>query len=118
MTALEAIAELDSLLPNSYTQEQKLRWLDRLDAFLQVSVLDRYPGRTGDFAGGDVDRGLLMPEPFSEAYVHWLESKVHYCNQEIDRYNEAMGMFRGLLEDYQRELHRREALKKDQDFKM
>ena len=118
MTALEAIAELDALLPNSYSQQQKLRWLDRLDAFLQKSVLDRYPGRSSEFTGGDPDRGLLMEEPFSEAYVRWLEAKVHYCNQEIDRYNEDMGMFRGLLEDFQRELHRREALNKPRDFRL
>ena len=117
MTALEAISEFDTLKPNSFSQEQKLRWLDRLDGFVQKSVLDWYPGRQTSFAGGELDRVLLMEEPFAEAYLHWMEAKVHYFNQEIDRYNSAIGMFRGIFEDYQRELHRREALPASQDFR-
>ena len=117
MTALEAIAEFDRLRPNSFPQEQKLRWLTRLDAFLQKSLLDRYPAKAGDVPQEDPDRELLIPDPFAEAYLHWMEAKVHYFNQEIDRYNSAMGMFRGLMEDYQRELHRREALAPGEDYR-
>lgn len=112
MTALEAIQELDSLKPNAYTQTQKMVWLDRLDQFIQRSVLDRYPDRAADTAleMGNPERELLMPPPFDQGYLHWLESKLHYFNEELDRYNSAVRMFRAVFEDYQRELHRRAQL--------
>ena len=116
MKALEAIAEFDTLRPNSFSQEQKLRWLNRLDSFLIESVHARYPGLRGEIRLSDPNRELLMTGPFSEAYLHWMEAKVHYFNQEIDRYNSAIGMFRGIFEDYQRELHRRQDLPQAQDF--
>ena len=109
MTVLEAIQEIDSLKPNAYPQAQKVVWLDRLDQFIQRSVLDRYPQRAAEvtFETGDPERELLMPVPFDQGYLHWLESKIHYFNEEIDRYNSAVRMFRSVFEDYQRELHRR-----------
>lgn len=109
MTVLEAIQEIDSLKPNAYPQSQKVQWLDRLDQFIQRSVLDRYPDRVAEvgFQAGNPGRELLMPAPFDQGYLHWLESKIHYFNEEIDRYNSAVRMFRSVFEDYQRELHRR-----------
>lgn len=109
MTVLDAIHEIDSLKPNPYSQEQKIQWLDRLDCFIRCSVLDRYSGLKIDLVGlGDPDRTLLMEAPFDEGYLHWLESKIHYYNEETDRYNAAVRMFRACFEDFQRELNRRE----------
>ena len=106
MTALEAIHEIDTLKPNTYSQEQKLLWLDRLDTFIQKSILNRYPGRKAPTpVQGDPDRMLLMEPPFDEGYLHWMESKIHYFNEEIDRYNGAIRLFRGIFEDYQRKLN-------------
>ena len=116
MTALEAIAEFDTLRPNSFSQEQKLRWVYRLEGFIEKAVRDRYPDLTKPETLEDPNRELWMTGPFAEGYLHWMEAKVHYFNQEIDRYNSAMGMFRGFFEDYQRELHRRSALAQALDF--
>ena len=107
MTALEAIHELDSLKPNTFSQEQKLQWLDRLDSFLYETVLKRY----GDLKAaapvpGNPDRELLMEAPFDEGYLHWMESKIHYFNEEIDRYNAAVRMFQSVFEDFQRHVNR------------
>ena len=117
MTVLEGIHEFDSLKPNSFSQEQKLRWLDRLDQFLQKTVLDRYPLRKQALTLGDLQRELLLESPFSEGYLYWLEAKVRYFSQDVEGYNGAMGMFRGILEDWQRELHRREKLDTPEDFR-
>ena len=109
MTVLEAIHEFDSLKPNSFSQEQKIRWLDRLDSFILTSVFRCYPSRKNThFTPGDPERILLMEGPGEEAYLHWLESKVHYFNEETERYNSAVRMFRSLFEDYQRQLNQEE----------
>ncbi len=49
-----------------------------------------------------------MKAPFDEGYLHWMESKIHYYNEETDRYNTAARMFRSCFEDYQRQLNREE----------
>lgn len=105
MTVLEAISEFDSLKPNTYSQEQKICWLDRLDSFIRSTVLSRYPGVSLDLLKlGDPQRELLMGGSFQEAYLYWLESKIHYFNEEQERYNGAVRMFRAIFEDYQRSL--------------
>ena len=109
MTVMEAIHEIDCLKPNTFSQEQKIQWLDRLDSFIRSYLLSRYPKKKMDLLNlGDPDRELLMEAPFDEGYLHWLESKIHYYNEEIDRYNSAVRMFRSLFEDYQRQLHQQE----------
>ena len=106
MTVLEAIHELDSLKPNTYSQQQKMQWLDRLDGFLCRAVLSRYPDRKQcELKPGDPDRELVMQAPFDEGYLYWMESKIHYFNEEIDRYNASVRMFRHSFEDFQRALH-------------
>ena len=105
MTVMEAIHEVDCLRPNSFTQEQKVEWLDRLDCFVRSSILDRFPRLSADLLNlGSPERELLMKAPFDQAYLHWLESKIHYFNEEMDLYNGAVRMFRGVFEDYQRQL--------------
>ena len=105
MTVLKAIHELDSLRPNSYSQEQKIQWLDRLDSFIRSSILSRYPEAKADLLNlGDPERELLMKDPYDEAYLYWLLSRIHYFNEEIDRYNAAVRLFRAGFEDYQRDL--------------
>ena len=106
MQVLQAIQELDSLKPNTFSQQQKIQWLDRLDGFILRSLLSRYPEKkTQAFTPGNPDRELLMEAPFDEGYLHWMEAKIHYYNEEIDRYNGAIRLFRGIFEDYQRKLN-------------
>ena len=108
MTVMEAIHEIDSLRPNAYSQNQKILWLDRLDSFIRNTILSRYPEKNMDLLKlGTADRELLMQAPFDEAYLHWLESKIHYFNEETERYNGAVRMFRSVFEDYQRDLHQK-----------
>ena len=107
MTVMEAIHEIDSLKPNTYPQQQKIQWLDRLDSFIEKSLLSRFPQeKRQPLSLGDPSRVLLMESPFDEGYLFWLEAKIHYFHEELDRYNGAVRMFRGVLEDWQRQLLR------------
>ena len=109
MKVLEAIHAFDCLKPNAYSQEQKVDWLDRLDCFVAAAILEKFPRKKLPLPEwGNPDRVLLMEPPFDEAYLHWLECKIHYYNEETDRYNAAVRMFRAVFEDYQKTLIRRE----------
>ena len=58
MTVLEAIHEFDSLKPNTYSQEQKIQWLDRLDSFIRSGILILFPGEKLDLLDLGVGVGL------------------------------------------------------------
>lgn len=98
MTILEAINAVDELVPNTYDQMQKILWLSRLDGKFKVEVIDTHEGGEkltfhGYNGETPTDRVLLIPEPYDNVYVLWLESQMHYADGEAARYNNANNRF-------------------------
>lgn len=98
MTILEALTQFDSLKQNTYQEDDKVRWLSRLDTMVKVHLIDTHEGGEGvTFTGydenTDPETKLLVEEPFAEIYLRWLEAQVDYANAEIGRYNNSMDMF-------------------------
>lgn len=98
MRIIEAISEIDSLKPNNYTQHDKVAWLSRLDHMVKTEIIDTHEGaEETDFEGytdeTDVDTVLLIPAPYDEVYLRWLEAEIDYVNGEYGRYNNSMAMF-------------------------
>ena len=105
MKICEAIAQIDSLKPNTYSVKQKIYWLSQLEAMVKVQVIDTHEG--GDripFDGftedTDTQTQLFMPAPFDMAYIYWLEAQIHYANEDIDMYNSAIMMFNTAFREY------------------
>lgn len=48
----------------------------------------------------DEDHELLVPFPWDELYVHYLEAMVYYSNGEFDRYRNSYEMFNKKELDY------------------
>ena len=95
MTIIEAINGIDSLKPNNYTQEDKLKWLSTLDGIIKKEIIDSHEGsETISFEGYDVDTALdtilLVPAPYDDVYVKWLEAQIDYTNGETPKYNNSM----------------------------
>ena len=92
MTITEAITKIDDQKHNTCAFPQKVEWLSALD---QMVCKILFPEK--DFSGYDDatpgDTLLQIPAPFDEAYLYWLESKIHYQNGEISRFNNANAMF-------------------------
>ena len=98
MKIIEAINKIDTLKHNTYSQEDKVDWLSRLDSMVKRMVIDTHEG--GDdvvFSGygdiTDLNTELLIPEPFDECYLRWMEAQIDYHNGEYDKYNNAIDMF-------------------------
>ena len=95
MTILQAIEGIDELVHNTYSQEQKVAWLSQLDAMVKEQLVDThedppeviFDGYTPDTP---MDTALLIPAPYDETYLHWLEAKICYYNGEYGKYNQAM----------------------------
>lgn len=98
MTIIEAITQIDNLKHNTYGQKDKVTWLSRLDAMVKRLIIDTHEGGdkvsfTGYDDSTDMAAELLVPEPFDEIYLRWLEAQIDYSNGEIDKYNNAIEMF-------------------------
>ena len=105
MTIIEAITQIDSLKHNTYSQEQKVQWLSRLDSMVKRFVIDTHEGGEGvTFTGygpdTDLDTELLLPEPFDEAYLRWMEAQIDYTNGEYAKYNNSIQMFNTIFDGY------------------
>ena len=105
MKIIEAINGIDSLKHNTYSESDKVAWLSRLDAMVKKHIIDTHEGDEVTFTGyddsTDLQTELLVPAPYDEVYLRWMEAQIDYHNGEYDRYNNAMDMFHTAYEGYQ-----------------
>ena len=105
MKIIEAIHKIDDLKHNTYSQSDKVVWLSRLDSMVKRFVIDTHEGGEGvTFTGygpdTDLDTELLLPEPFDEAYLRWMEAQIDYTNGEYAKYNNSIQMFNTIFDGY------------------
>lgn len=104
MTLLEAINQVDSVKFNTYSQEDKVRWISSLDRKISVVLDGPYQGAMGIFApydiGRDMDTELLLDSPWDEMYLRWMEAMIDYNNGETDSYNRSITLFNNLYENF------------------
>lgn len=105
MTIIEAINQHDTLNPNSYEQADKIKWLSTLDGIVKTEIIDTHEGAeavafTEYTEATPLDTELLIPAPYDEVYIHFLESRVHYENEEFKKYNNAVMMYNAAFDKY------------------
>ena len=107
MTIAEVISKVDTLKPNTYTTEDKVGWLSNLDSRVKGQIIDAHEHNAPrDFYGYDsqidMETDLLVPAPYDEMYLRWLEAMIDYHNSEDERYNNAIMLFNNAYEGYKR----------------
>ena len=111
MTIIEAINRVDTIKPNSYGQPEKIRWLSELDGKIKNEIFDTheggenisYSGYTDDTA---LDTGLIVPAPYDDIYIHYLEMRIDYANNEYGKYNNSMVMYNTAYSAFERYYNR------------
>lgn len=111
MTIQEAINRTDALKYNTYSNEDKIAWLSRLDAMVKRLILDTHEGTDNvSFAGYDsqteLDTVLLVPSPYDEIYILWLQAQIDLNNGEYDKYNASITLFNTEYEAYENYINR------------
>lgn len=112
MTVFEAIARLDVIKPNGYTDVDKIRWLSDLDGRIKTEIIDTHEG--GDeipFEGYTRDTdianvNLLVSAPYDDIYIKYLEAQIDYANAEFGRYNNSIVAFNSSFAAYERYYNR------------
>lgn len=115
MTINEAITRIDSLKHNTYTQSDKVAWLSRLDSMVVRLIIDDGDNIAYDDST-DINTELLVPAPFDEMYLRWMEAQIDYHNGEYDKYNNAILMFNTDFEAY-KNYYNRKFMPKGSKFK-
>lgn len=104
MKIVDAITRTNLLKSNVYSELEQVRWLSTLDGMVKEQIIDTHEGGNVIFNGyddsTDTETELLVPEPYSEMYLHWLEAQIDYYNGEYDKYNNAMAMFNTAYNNY------------------
>lgn len=112
MTIQEAISQLDSRLTNVCTQLEKIAWLSTLDSRVKNLIIDTHEGAEAVHFDGytestDLNTVLLVPAPYDEMYLRWMEAQIHYINQEEARCNNANDAFEVLWVEFWRDYNRK-----------
>lgn len=93
MTIQEALDIVDEMKPNMMSRKLKIKYLTEIEQLIHAEILMKHehaeeqntkPEYTEDSDPGTV---LIVPDPYSMLYVHWLMSKIDEINQEDLRYN-------------------------------
>lgn len=111
MTIIEAIARADAVKPNVYQLSQKIKWLSALDGIIKREIIDTHEGGEGiTFSGYTEDTNLntvlLVPAPYDEVYIHFLEMRIDYANNEYGKYNNSMMMYNSAYSAFEKHYNR------------
>lgn len=121
MTIMDALYRIDELKPNSYSQPEKIKWLSSLDGVIKSEIIDTHEGGEDmTFSGYGEDASLttvlLVPAPYDDIYLKWLEAQIDYNNGEYGKYNNSLVAYNDAYDLYQRHYNRTH-MPKGQKFK-
>ncbi len=105
MKIIDAINRVDALKFNTYSDSEKVEWLSRLDNSVKNLIIDTHEGGediifTGYDDTTDKNTVMLVPAPFDEVYLRWLEAQIDYHNGEFDKFNASIIMYNTAFDAY------------------
>lgn len=92
MTVKNILDRVDALMPNQYTEAQKMAWLSELDGKIVIEEIlthADYDSALEEFSGYDsVSDTLVIGFPYGEdIYTYFIEAMVCAQNAETAKYN-------------------------------
>lgn len=111
MTIMDAIFRLGELKPNSYSQSEKIKWLSTLDGIIKREIIDTHEGGENIVFNGydentELATKLLVPAPYDDIYLRWLESQIDYANGEYAKYNNSSTAYNDAYTAFQKYYNR------------
>lgn len=98
MTIMEAIHRIGTVKPNGYDQALKIKWLSTLDGIIKKEIIDTHEGAENVVFNGYTEETnlmteLIVPVPYDDIYIRYLEMQIDYANGEYGKYNNSRTMF-------------------------
>lgn len=97
MTIAQAIAMVNALKPNQYTDNQKVAWLSQLDGKIYTELIATHEGGAESFSEydeTDTATELLVPYPYAQdIYNYYLQSMIDRENGEVSKFNQSAALY-------------------------
>ena len=98
MTIMEVIHRINTVKPNSYDQALKIKWLSTLDGIIKKEIIDTHEGAENVAYNGYTEETnlmteLIVPAPYDDIYIRYIEMQIDYANGEYGKYNNSRTMF-------------------------
>ena len=103
MTIMQALEALDREKPNVFTQEDKIGWLNELEAMVTREIVRCYRGgETAEIPvlGDNVEAQLTAPTPYDRMYPLYLAAQADRLNGELGKYNNSITLFMAAYGEY------------------
>lgn len=106
MTVGEAIALVDKLKPNQYEEETKAGWLREVDYTVHEDLMKTHEPNEGEEDTFDPEgyaesgHELLIPPPFTDVYIYYLETQIDLNNAELGKYANSMALYNAAYTNY------------------
>ena len=130
MTVAGIIQQYDTERPNSVDAEIKVGWLRKVEQMIVNEVISQHEHDLDDktelslsvvgstlfikeagsiaehIASFGMDSHLLVPEPYDDLYIHYIDQRIAYNNNDMRRYNAAAQQYNNALLTYQQYFNR------------
>lgn len=106
MTIQEAIDKIDLLKANAFPIEKKIGWLSDLDKMAWHEIFLTHEGMPPEssFSGYDQDTDLhtrlLIPEPYTDVYHHYMATMMDLANAESEKYMVDKALFNAAYQTF------------------
>lgn len=102
MKVKEAINSVNLFKPNTFSDDEKIKWLGTCD----MQLIPFYSGYTDEYAKDftghtDAESTLLIPSPYAdELYKNYLCMQISLNSKEINDYNNELALYNQALAEY------------------
>ena len=94
LTAGQVLAQVDSLLPNAYTREEKLRWLLQAESTVLREIVGPVTREELPVPSELTDSSVLTAgAPYDALYGLYVQSQFHYADGDTVRGGNAMHLW-------------------------
>ena len=108
LTAGQVLAQVDSLLPNAYTREEKLRWLLQAESTVLREIVGPVTREELPVPSELTESSVLTAgAPYDALYGLYVQAQIHDADGDMARWNDAMTLWNRGVEALQAETLRK-----------
>jgi hypothetical protein len=107
VTINSVIARVDAVKINTYTAEEKARWIIELEGRIFREILRCFGEYPVSEYPRDGDRELIVSSPYDVVYDYYLFSMIDFHNRETENYENSFAIFNARYNDFATDWQRR-----------
>lgn len=99
MTINDILEDVDGIVPNPFTPEQKAKWIIEVDGRVNSEIVRSISYLPLVYPAAQ-DTVLLAPSPYDGLYQTYVEAMIAKYNKDYGEFNNLITLFNATFEDY------------------